>query len=851
MIVTGQRAATDPDRGLSSAEAEARRLAGEGNEYRSPTSRTYLEIVRDNSYPWINGPLLIVSAALIGFGAVTEALMTGVPVFGNIAIGVFQGTRAKRQLDRVALLSQAPATVVRDGVERSLPPASVVLGDIVIANRGDEIQLDGTVVGPATASLDESALTGESRPVDKAAGDTVQSGSAVLSGVARYEVAAVGADTFANRILAQAKGHRDVRTPLQSDIVRSFVAVAALIALSAAIVVLTLPAVTADAARETVFAAAVLVTLVPQGLALMLTITYAAAALRISRLGALAQRQSAIEAISRIDTFCSDKTGTLTTQRISFGSVEPALRGGVEPAGIREILAALAASTTAPNPTTHALAAAFPGAALPVVEEVPFASSLRWSAVRFEPADGHPASGGTYLLGAPAVLAAAMPSASAGVRAAADELAATGRRVLVLARADDGPGGRPDERPGAGPGAGPLVVEGRARLPARLEPLALLTFDEELRPEAEATIRGMQERGIDVKIVSGDDPVTVMAIARRLGLGDGTTAASGLDLAQLDDDALADVAVRTTIFGRVDPHLKARLVTALKRRGRYVAMTGDGVNDILPVRTADVGVAMQSGSPATRGVADLVLVRDDFSILPEAIRDGQRIVAAMAATLTVLLARTFYVLLIIVGAALLQLPFPFTPRQNSILAFVTVGVPILVLAVWVRPGRSPRRILTQTLRISVPLSLGVAAVGLPVYATALGNGATTDAARTMLTTIACFLGIGALALVPVAADDQGRVRMPAWVRTALLVGALMAGYLVVLSTGPGRSLFQLAPLPSEIVASLIAMAIAWTAAVVLIHRTRIVQLGIDRAIAVWQRLTAGRPSGGRGATVRP
>jgi cation-transporting P-type ATPase E len=371
-------------------------------------------------------------------------------------------------------------------------------------------------------------------------------------------------------------------------------------------------------------------------------------------------------------------------------------------------------------------------------------------------------------------------------------------------------------------------------IPGPLEPLALLTFNEELRPEARATIDGLRDRGIDVKIVSGDDPNTVGAIGRRLGLDPAGRPASGLDLAGFDDDALADVATTTTIFGRVDPQLKARLVTALKSRGRYVAMTGDGVNDILPVRTADVGIAMQSGSPATRGVADLVLIRDDFSILPEAIRDGQRIVAAMAATLTVLLARTFYVLLIIVLAALLQLPFPFTPRQNSILAFITVGVPILVLALWVKPAPSRSGLLGQTLRISIPLSLGVVAVALPVYATALFNGASPDAARTMLTTVASFMGIGALILIPVAADEDGRIRMPAWVRTVLLVGGLAVAYVVVLSSQVGRSFFQLAPLPAEIVLTLAVIAGAWTWAVLHIHRTRVVQRAIDVLIAAWR-----------------
>jgi cation-transporting P-type ATPase E len=819
---------TDQATGLTNAEVEARRAAGDGNDYRTPTSRTYLEIIRDNSYPFINGPLLLVAAALVSFGALTEALITGLPVVGNIAIGVVQGSRAKRQLDRVALLSEAPAIVVRDGSEQTIPPAEVVLGDVIVANRGDEIQLDGRLVGDATASIDESALTGESRAVDKVRGDNVLSGSAVISGTARYVVEAVGAQTFANRILAQAKGHRDVRTPLQADIARAFVAVAVLIVLSGVVVFLSFHAAPVDTAHETVFAAAVLVTLVPQGLALMLTVTYAAAAVRISRLGALAQRQSAIEAMSRIDTFCSDKTGTLTTQRIEFGTIE-SLGQDSDAGSIERLLAAVAASTAAPNNTTAAIRAAFPGAPMVIVEEIAFSSALRWSAVRFEGgSDGHPALGETYVLGAPAALAQSMNGQRDLVMSRTIELASAGNRVLMLAR-----GSRSASLVGDSP-----------TIPGPLEPLALLTFTEELRAEAQSTIDGLRDRGIDVKIVSGDDPNTVEAIGRRLGLTAAGGTASGLDLAHLDDEALGEVAARTTIFGRVDPELKARLVTVLKARGRFVAMTGDGVNDILPVRTADVGVAMQSGSPATRGVADLVLVRDDFSILPEAIRDGQRIVAAMAATLTVLLARTFYVLLIIVGASLLQLPFPFTPRQNSILAFITVGVPILVLALWVKPGPSRPGILGQTLRYSIPLSLGVVAVALPVYATALINGASADAARTMLTTVASFMGIGALILIPVAADVEGRVRMPAWMRTVLLVGAMTIAYLVVLSTEVGRSFFQLAPLPVEIVVTLLVTAGAWTWAVLHIHRTRIVQRGIDVLIAAWRGIRHAQPSVG-------
>jgi cation-transporting ATPase E len=799
-----------PPPGLSAHEVADRRARGQGNDYRSPTSRTYREIFRDNSYPFINGPLLVVTALLVSSGALIEAALTGIPVIGNIAIGVVQGSRAKRQLDRVALMSQPTARVLRDGGEHEIHVRELVVGDAVLVGRGDEIAVDGRVLSATQITVDESALTGESDPVERRAGDRLLSGSAVLGGSATYQVEAVGADMFANRLLAKAKAPRDSRTPLQNDIARAFVAVAALIFAAALLVGISLIGRSQNAAGEAIFVAAVLVTLVPQGLALMLTVTYTAAAVRISRLGALAQRQSVVEAISRIDTFCTDKTGTLTTQAIRFRSLH-LLDGVVEEATARDLLGRAAASTADPNRTTAALAAAFPATAQPVADEIAFSSALRWSAIRFA------SDGETVVLGATAVLAPHVRSGDPVVEEA-DRLSNLGYRVVLLARgAEDAP--LRDE-------AGPAI-------PGPLTPLALLAFEEELRPEARTTIEGLLQRGIDVKIVSGDDPSTVAAVGAALGMPVEGAVASGLDLAKLDDDELGAVAERTTVFGRVDPELKARLVTGLKARGRYVAMTGDGVNDILPVRMADVGVAMHSGSPATRGVADLVLVRDDFSIVPEAIKDGQRIVAAMAATLTVLLARTFYVLLIIVGATLAQLPFPFTPRQNSIIAFVTVGVPILMLALWVRPAPSRAGLLGRTLRISIPLSLGVAAVALPVYAVCLANGVSVPVARTIVTTISCLMGIGALALVPVACAREGRLTIPGWLRTAALVAAMAALYLLVLATGPGRAFYELEPLPWQIVAVLVFVATAWTVAVLLVHHTLIVQRGIDRLLTGW------------------
>ncbi|HSW42057.1 MAG TPA: HAD-IC family P-type ATPase, partial [Patescibacteria group bacterium] len=712
-----------PATGLDETEVAARRARGEGNTYRPPTSRTYWEILWQNTYLGINGILMSVSLLLILFGLHVEALLTAGPVITNIFVGVVQEARAKRKLDRIALLNRPRAHVIREGAEREIDPAGVVVGDLLVARRGDQVLLDGTSVAGGRAELDESLLTGESDPVTRVAGDPVLSGSAVVSGTLVYEVERVGAESFANRLLDEARKLGSERTPLQREIAATIWAVAGLVALAAIPVALAaIP--TGFETVETVTAAAVLVTLVPQGLAIMVTVTYAAGALRITRLGALVQRQNAVESMARVDTLCIDKTGTLTTQRIAFNGAEPVDHRGAAP--LPAILAALAASTTAPNRTTEALSAAHPGAARAVEDEIPFSSERRWSGLRF---GGAPflagellpvelAPGATYLMGAPPVLIPHLATDPDGLPARIDAIAAEGVRVLLLARAPDG--------------AALRDTNGRPALPDGLEPIALLGFTEELRTDVPEILGGLAQAGLTLKVISGDDPATVEAIGRRVGLSMAGGVASGLELADLDDAALADIADRVSVFGRVEPALKARLIAIYRASGHYVAMVGDGVNDILSLRRANLGIAMESGSAAARGVSDLVLLRDNFAILPRAIIEGQRIVAAMEATLVLLLARTFYVLLIIAGAALLGLPFPITPRQNGVLAFATVGVPLMLLALWVPPRRLPRNLLGEALRVTIPASLGVVALALPVYALMIWGGADVREAQTVL-----------------------------------------------------------------------------------------------------------------------
>jgi cation-transporting ATPase E len=832
-----------PATGLTAAEAADRWARGEGNAYRPPTSRTYWDIFRQNAYLGINGILIGVSLLLVLFGLYVEAALTAGPVIANILIGVVQETRAKRKLDRIALLNRPRARVVRDGQELAIDPAEVVLGDLLVARRGDQVLLDGTAVSGGRSELDESLLTGESDAISKVAGDAVLSGSAVVSGTLVLEVERVGAASFANKLLAEAKKLGNERTPLQREIAATIWAVAGLVVVTSVPVALALAALPGSFdSKETLTAAAVLVTLVPQGLAIMITVTYAAGALRITRLGALVQRQNAVESMARVDTLCVDKTGTLTTQRIAFHLAEPV--GGADPASLPLLLGAIAASTTAPNRTTEALAAAHPGASLPVADEIPFASERRWSGLRFGDAPGaaaaaapFAAAGTTYVMGAPPVLWPHLALEPAGLEARIETIAAEGVRVLLLARAADG--------------AALRAADDRAALPGGLMPVALLGFTEELRPDVTEILGGLARAGLDLKVISGDDPATVSAIGQRVGLSSAGGAVSGLEIAGLDDAALAVVADRTSIFGRVEPALKARLVAILRSSGRYVAMVGDGVNDILSLRRANLGIAMESGSAAARGVADLVLLDDAFGVLPKAVIEGQRIVAEMEATLILLLSRTFYVLLIIAGAAVLGLPFPLTPRQNSILAFATVGIPLVVLALWVPPRRLPKSLLGETLRVSIPASLGVFVVALPLYATMVNGDVSIPEAQSVLTSFTVFCGLGLLPLIGSGSREAGSgwfIRWWSW----LLAGIMLVVYLLMIQVPFLRDFYELTPIPGRAIALLLGAAGLWTLGVHLIRRTGIIARVEDllwaAIVRAWRRLRPARrvdePPGG-------
>jgi cation-transporting ATPase E len=795
--------------GLSEIQVEALRQSGKGNEVEFSTSRTYLQILRQNAFTFINSVLFGLCILLALLGQVSDALLTASLVLVNVLVGVFQEARAKRQLDHIALLNRPQAAVVREGVERDVDPAEIVVGDVLVARPGDQIVVDGELVGDREMEVDESLLTGESERVRKRPGDPVYSGSFCVAGSALYRAEKVGAESLAARMTASARAFRQVKTPLQHDIdyiIRVLVLLVAQlgILLGLSYVIQRAPLV------EGVRVAAVLVALVPQGLYFMTTAAYAIGGVRVARQGALIQQANAVESISNINMLCLDKTGTLTTNRVVLGVLLPAngVDGGEE--ALREWLGRYVASIEVGDETTAAIAAACPGEAIQPVAYVPFSSERKWGAVAFS----DPSLQGVYVLGAPETLRPAL-SHDGGLAAEANRWSTKGLRVLLFARHAN---------------ADAIRAEGDdPSLPSELVPLGLVGLRHELRDRVSETLRHFAELGVEIKVISGDDPRTVAAILSQAGYQGEITALSGTELEQLDADRLAAAVGRTTVFGRVSPQQKRQLVQILQERGGYVAMIGDGVNDVLSLKEADVAIAMRSGSSAARHVADLVLLRDSFSVLPAALREGQRIVKGMEDVARLLLTRTVYVGLLVIATQIVGVAFPVTPKHNAVLALLTVGIPIIGIAAWARPGPPPRSIVRSTGHFVFPAGFTVAILSLAVYLLYLEWHGNVMVARTALTTAGIFCGLILIAYVepPTRMWVGGDVFSGDW-RPSALAGALLLLYGMIMALPAGRGFFELVPLRATDYLLIGALVIVWALLLRLIWRTRLPERLLSR-----------------------
>ena len=796
-----------PAGGLSDQEAARRRAAGMGNAATKGIGSSYLDIVRQNVLNPVNVLLVAISVVLALLGLLGDAAVTVVLVVVNVVVAVYQEGRAKQTLDRLSVLTRPSATILRDGVAKVTDQHEVVLGDALVAKLGDQLMLDGRVTD-GTMEVDESLLTGEPDRIPKHAGSEVYSGSVCVSGTATYLATRVGAASFANHLTAQARAMGEEPTPIQRDVSRVMRAMTVLVGVAAVPVLIgiVLRAGGVDAI-ETARAAAVLVALIPQGLIVMVTVTYALAIIRLAGGKALIQRSNAVESMSRVDVLCLDKTGTLTTPLIELVDTQPYVDADELKTALGDFLATASLATR----SADALRVAYPGTKRDMDSEVTFSSELRWSGLRYA-ADQSPRTpfGISYVLGAPEVVGPRVGGDLAPkIAEQTTKWAEDGLRVMLFAAVPDSSSLRAsDDQP---------------QLPTGLRPLALFALREQLRPDARATLERLTAAGVRLKLISGDNPVTVAALTRRLGLVLEGPPTSGLELAELDDAGLADAVGKATIFGRVPPSLKARLVQALRSSGYWVAMIGDGVNDVLSLRQAQLGISMQSGSQATRAAADMVLLDDSFAALPLAVVEGQRIISGMQDSLHLFLSRAMYMAIVILGTALLGLALPVSPRHNTVLALLTVGIPALFLAIWARPARPGLDSLRRILRLVIPPSVACAAIGLPLYVAYAETG-DIALARTVFTSFAVLCGLGLLPLLepPIGESMSGADADGADVRPTILAVALLALYALFFVLEPLRTFFELAPLSLADIALVVALAAAWAVIVMVLWRTRVV-----------------------------
>jgi cation-transporting ATPase E len=829
-----ERVLAAPIEGLTTAEAAARRRRGEANIQVKGGSRGYTEILRTNVFSFFNIILFVIGVALLTLQRYSDALISVGLGLINAMISAAQEIRAKRKLDRLQLLDQQVVVVIRDGAELELEPDRVVRGDVLRVRAGDQIVVDGPLLAGGQVEADESLLTGESDPVAKQPGDDLRSGSLCVSGDGHQLARDVGVNSYAGRLTAEARRATTDRTPLQRRIEFIVRLVMVLVALMSG-AILAQAAIEGFTLLRVVQITAVLSGLVPYGLFFLIALAYTAGAVRIGQQGALVQQVNAVESVSNVDVVCTDKTGTLTTGELGVDEIVPI--GEREYAEVVHALGGLAHNVTTPNLTAIALAAELGGPVWEVSDEVPFASSLRWS--------GLVTDEDTWVLGAPDALAGRLRGPlPAGL---VTERTVRGLRVLLLARAEE-------------TGAPLRDAEGRPELPM-LEPYGLVALGDELRPEVSDTVRRFRSGGVDLKVLSGDDPRTVAAIADRAGMDAGEPV-PGTELDGLDDAELDAIVARTTVFGRVAPEHKERIVRSLRRQHRYVAMIGDGVNDARALKQAHVGVAMRSGSPVTRDVADIVLVDDSFAVLPRAQQEGRKIINGIGMSLYVFLARVASQGLVILAVTMLGLGFPYSPTQVG-LTLLTVGVPTFFLTFWAEPVPPDKRLFTSMARFVLPTAIVTAGVGTAVYtalyeAITLGftSGRTpaevidvferytgmqygvdadfttataTITAQTGLSTFFCFASfIMILFLAPPARLFAAWTRPTGDRRPALLVASLTLVFLVVLNVPALWSYFGLIG-PTVVVGAIVPPALLlWFLTLTVAFRFKL----LDRALGV-------------------
>jgi cation-transporting P-type ATPase E len=795
--------------GLTDAEVAQRVADGKSNAAPARATRSIAAIVRANVFTRINAILGVLLMIVLATGSVINGLF-GLLIVANSVIGMVQEIRAKQTLDKLAIVGQAKPLVRRQSGTRTLAPGEVVLDDIIELGPGDQVVVDGEVVEEENLEVDESLLTGEADPIAKAPGDPVMSGSFVVAGIGAYRATKVGPEAYAAKLAEEASKFTLVKSQLRNGINRILQFVTYLLVPAGLLTIYTQFFTTHAGWRQSVLrTVGALVPMVPEGLVLLTSVAFAVGVIRLGQRQCLVQELPAIEGLARVDVVCADKTGTLTENGMRVSDVSEVGAVAAQSETVADVLASLAATDARPNASMQAIADAYdrpPGWI--ATATAPFKSATKWSGASYR-------DHGNWVIGAPDVLLD--PASAAAERA--EGIGARGLRVLLLGRSE--------------------VAVDHPDAPGRVTPVALVVLEQRVRPDAGATLDYFAAQDVSVKVISGDNAVSVGAVADKLGLHGET-----MDARQLPTEPaeLADALESYTTFGRVRPNQKRAIVHALQAHGHTVAMTGDGVNDVLALKDADIGVAMGAGSPASRAVAQIVLLDNRFATLPYVVGEGRRVIGNIERVANLFLTKTVYsvLLALFVGIECLfskplkadPLLYPFQPIHVTIAAWFTIGIPSFILSLAPNNERAHPGFVRRVLSSALPSGLIVGVATFASYLVAYHGRHATFRQQDQASTAALItLLVTALWVLAVVA------RPYQWWRVTLIVSSGLA-YVVIFSIPLAREKFLLDPSNVAVTSAALAIGVVGAAAIEATWWIRARMLGVQPRL--WREPTVAQ-----------
>ncbi|GAA0120998.1 MAG: cation-translocating P-type ATPase [Clostridium argentinense] len=685
--------------GLTDKEVRARVKEGKVNIIPKTPSRTMWQIIRANLFTSFNALNAVLAIIVIAAGSPKNALFAGV-IISNTMIGVIQEVRAKAIIENLSLLNITNVKVMRNGVEKEISMEDLVIDDIIILNPGAKIAADAEIISGNEIEVDESLLTGESDPVLKKPSSKILSGSFVVAGDGYAKVTKVGADTYSAKLAEEARRYKLINSELQTAVNKIFKVIIWLVVPIGVLLVATQLFFADRSWQDAVIAASSgIIGMVPEGFVLLTSATFIVAVIRLSKWDTLVQELPATEVLARVDVLCLDKTGTITEGRLKVVDIMPLENNNIN--DIEEILAGIVHSSPSINPTQKAILEKYKTKPeLKIKNKIPFSSEKKWSGVEFE-------EKGPWVLGAPEMI---LKNQYDEIRSIVEEEAVKGRRVLLLAKVSEN--------------------EFKNKTLNSAKKAALILIEDIIREEATESFQYFEKQSVDLKIISGDNPVTVSAVAKRAGIKNSDRYIDARNLPE-DSEKLAKTIEENTIFGRVTPHQKKEIVKSLQSKGHIVAMTGDGVNDVLALKEADCGIAMANGSDATKAVAQLVLLNSDFSALPKVVMEGRKLINNLEGVSELFLSKTVYSAILSLIFGLIMLPFPFMPIQLSLIGSVAIGIPSFFLALAPNKDRVNRGFLKRVLQGAIPNGIVGGFSTLAIFLLGYFNNLSIEQCRTL------------------------------------------------------------------------------------------------------------------------